>query len=65
MSMMKHKDTNLWFYQALTGFIMFFLGSVHIYVMASHPDQIGPYASADRFVSEYFWPLYLVLLVAV
>ena len=65
MQMMKHKDTNLWFYQAVTGFIMFFLGSVHVYVMASHPDLIGPYASADRFVSEYFWPLYLVLLVAV
>jgi fumarate reductase subunit C len=65
MSMMKHSDTNLWYYQFFTGFVMFFLGSVHIYVMASHPDQIGPYASADRFVSEYFWPLYLVLLIAV
>jgi succinate dehydrogenase/fumarate reductase cytochrome b subunit len=47
MSMMKHSDTNLWYYQFFTGFVMFFLGSVHIYVMASHPDQIGPYASAD------------------
>jgi len=65
MGMMKHSDTNLWFYQALTGFIMFFLGSVHIYVMATHPDKIGPYASADRFVSEWFWPLYGVLLVCV
>jgi fumarate reductase subunit C len=65
MHMMKHADTNLWYYQIVTGFVMFFLGSVHIYVMASHPDKIGPYASADRFVSEYFWPLYLVLLIAV
>lgn len=65
MGMMKHSDTNLWFYQALTGFIMFFLGSVHIYVMATHPDKIGPYASADRFVSEWFWPLYGILLVCV
>ncbi|MDH3215065.1 MAG: fumarate reductase cytochrome b subunit [Candidatus Krumholzibacteria bacterium] len=65
MRTMKHSDTNLWYYQAITGFVMFFLGSVHIYVMASHPDKIGPYASSDRFVSEHFWPLYLVLLVAV
>jgi fumarate reductase subunit C len=65
MGMMKHSDTNLWFYQALTGFLMFFLGSVHIYVMATHPDKIGPYASSDRFVSEYFWPLYAILLVCV
>jgi fumarate reductase subunit C len=65
MGMMKHSDTNLWYYQVVTGFIMFFLGSVHLYVMISHPDKIGPYASSDRFVSEYFWPLYLVLLVAV
>ncbi|UCG52021.1 MAG: fumarate reductase cytochrome b subunit [Candidatus Latescibacterota bacterium] len=65
MSMMKHSDTNLWYWQAVTGFVMFFLGSVHVYVMISHPDQIGPYASADRFVSENFWPLYLVLLFSV
>ncbi len=65
MGMMKHSDTNLWYWQVVTGFIMFFLGSVHLYVMISHPDKIGPYASSDRFVSEYFWPLYLVLLIAV
>jgi len=65
MGMMKHKDTNLWYWQVVTGFIMFFLGSVHLYVMISHPDKIGPYASSDRFVSEYFWPLYLILLIAV
>jgi fumarate reductase subunit C len=65
MSMMKHKDTNLWYTQAVTGFIMFFLGSVHIYIMISHPGEIGPYASADRFVAEYMWPLYFVLLFAV
>ena len=65
MGMMHHSDTNLWFWQVVTGFIMFFLGSVHLYVMISHPDKIGPYASSDRFVSEYFWPLYLVLLISV
>lgn len=65
MKMMKHKDTNLWYTQVVTGFIMFFLGSVHLYIMTTHPDKIGPYASSDRFVSEYMWPLYLVLLFAV
>ena len=65
MGMMKHQDTNIWFWQALTGFVMFFLGSVHIYVMLTHPDQIGPFASSDRFVSDWMWPLYLVLLIAV
>jgi fumarate reductase subunit C len=65
MSMMKHKDTILWYWQALTGFVMFFLGSVHLYVMITHPGEIGPYASSDRFVSESMWPLYLALLFAV
>lgn len=65
MNTMKLPDTNLWYYQALTGFIMFFFASVHIYYMLSHPGSIGPYASSDRFVTGFFWPLYGVLLVAV
>jgi len=65
MSMMKHEDTNHWYTQAVTGFIMFFLGSVHIYVLMTNPDKIGPYASADRFYTDWMWPLYLVLLFAV
>ncbi len=65
MKMMKHTDTSLWFWQILTGFTMFFLGSVHLYVIMSHPDAIGPYASADRVWSEYMWPLYILLLLAV
>ena len=65
MKMMKHADTNQWYTQVVTGFIMFFLGSVHLYIMMSRPDQIGPYASSDRIVSQWMWPLYLVLLFAV
>jgi len=65
MKMMHHSDTTLWYVQAVTGFIMFFLGSVHLYVMMTNPDNIGPYASADRFVSQWMWPLFLVLLFAV
>ena len=40
---MGHDDTKLWFAQAFTGFAMFFLGSVHLYVIMTHPDQIGPH----------------------
>lgn len=62
---MQHGDTSLWWWQVITGFIMFFAGSVHLYVMMSRPDLIGPYGSADRVWSGHFWPLYLVLLFAV
>ncbi len=61
----KHSDTSLWLYQVITGSIMFFLGSVHLYMMMSQPSQIGPYASADRIYSEWMWPLYLILLISV
>jgi len=65
MKRMKHGDTNLWFYQVFTGFVMFFLGSVHLYIIMTHPAQIGPYASSDRVVSDWMAPLYLLLLLAV
>lgn len=65
MHMMQHSDTNMWFVQAYTGFAMFFLGSVHLYIMMTNPDKIGPYASADRVVSDWMWPLYILLLLAV
>ncbi|MCK5312179.1 MAG: fumarate reductase cytochrome b subunit [Desulfobacteraceae bacterium] len=64
MKLLNHEDTNLWFYQALTGFIMFFAGSVHLYVMLTHPE-IDPYISAERVAISNMWPLYLILLVAV
>jgi len=63
--LLAHADTSWWFVQAYTGFAMFFLGSVHLYIMMTHPGEIGPYASADRVWSELMWPLYLLLLLAV
>lgn len=60
-----HTDTTLWFWQVFTGFAMFFLGSIHLYIIMTHPADIGPYASADRVVSEWMWPLYILLLLAV
>lgn len=64
-TLMKHEDTKLWYVQIATGFVMFFLGSIHLYTMLTNPTNIGPYASADRVYSDFMWPLYLVLLFAV
>lgn len=62
---MKHGDTSLWWIQAGTGFALFFLASVHLFVMLTQPDTIGPQASAYRFVHQHFWILYIALLFAV
>ena len=61
----QHQDTQLWGYQAFTGFVMFFLGSIHLYIIMTNSADIGPYASADRVWSEWMWPLYIALLLAV
>lgn len=65
MAMMKHQDTNLWYIQTLTGVIMVFAGSVHLYTMLTHPGSIDPYLCAGRVVSDNMWFVYLILLVAV
>ena len=65
MRVMRHEDTTLWFWQVVTGFALFFLASVHLYVMLTRPDRIGPFESADRVWSDHMWPLYLLLLFAV
>ena len=62
---MKHGDTTLWWWQVVTGFALFFMASVHLYIMMTRPERIGPFESADRVWSDHFWPLYLVLLFAV
>lgn len=65
MRAMRHEDTFLWFLQVTTGFAMFFLAPVHLYLMLTHPELIGPYESADRVWSGRMWPLYLALLFLV
>ena len=65
MRTMAHEDTTLWFWQVFTGFALFFLASVHLYLMLTRPDRIGPFESADRVWSDYLWPLYILLLLAV
>jgi len=63
--LMQHGDTKLWIIQAGTGFALFFFGSIHLYTMLTNPGNIGPFASADRVYSDFMWPLYIVLLIAV
>jgi fumarate reductase subunit C len=63
--LIKHNDTTLWLVQVISGFIMFFLGSVHLYIMMTQPQKIGPFLSSDRIYSDVMWPLYLLLLVSV
>ena len=62
---MRHEDTTLWYWQVITGFALFFLGSAHLWWMLTHPGDIGPYASSSRVWNDHFWILYLVLLFAV
>jgi len=63
--LMNHSDTKLWTIQAITGFVLFFLGSVHLYIMLTNSGNIGPFASSDRVFSDWMWPLYIILLIAV
>ena len=63
--LLRHADTNLWWVQVVTGFLLFFLATPHLYQMLMHPAAIGPYASADRTWSGAWWSLYLPLLFCV
>lgn len=64
-AMLGHGDTNLWWVQFITGFMLFFLAFPHLYQMLMHPGAIGPFGSGDRVWRGSWWPLYLVLLFAV
>lgn len=63
--LLRHGDTTLWWVQVVTGFLLFFLATPHLYQMLMQPAAIGPYGSADRVWSGGWWPLYLLLLFAV
>jgi len=39
---MRHADTRLWWWQAATGFALFFLAFTHLYTMLVNPEAIGP-----------------------
>jgi fumarate reductase subunit C len=64
-SRMVHEDTSLWLIQVITGFLMFFIASIHVYTMMTQPSNIGPFASSHRVVEELMGPLYFLLLLSV
>lgn len=65
MSRMKHGDTSLWWVQAATGFVMFFLGSAHLVIIITNADKIADGGSAMRVANHFMWAFYVVLLFAV
>lgn len=58
---MRHTDTSLWYWQVVTGFLLFFLVTVHLYTMLTQPDKIGPVEATTRIVQGRLWLLYIVL----
>ena len=64
-NLLRHSDTGLWWLQAVTGFLLFFLTPPHLFQMLVHPAGIGPYGSADRVWSGGWWAFYLVALFTV
>jgi fumarate reductase subunit C len=60
-----HSDTTLWLVQVITGLILMFTATIHLYEMIMHPSAIGPHASAARVVGGGMWLLDLVLMFAV
>jgi len=65
VKMLDNGETKLWYIQVITGFFLFFAGSVHLYVIFANPGSIDPYLSADRIVSGNMWLLYIILLICV
>lgn len=63
--MIKHEDTTLWWVQAFTGFVMFFLGSAHLIIIITNADKISGVMSADRVINHFMWAFYIVLLICV
>ena len=45
----RHLDTTLWVVQVITGFLLFFLASVHLLVVMVQPDNIGIYRLAMKW----------------
>ena len=61
----RHGDTRLWWWQVVTGFLLFFLAAPHLYVVITQPEAIGAVHSAQRVVAERAWLLYALLLPVV
>ncbi|MCG9757157.1 fumarate reductase cytochrome b subunit [Shewanella insulae] len=65
MSVIHHDDTKLWAWQAITGVGIFLLLPVHLWLIGSAPETIGPVGSADRIWNQGVWMVYLPLLLCV
>ncbi|MFK3975939.1 fumarate reductase cytochrome b subunit [Shewanella vesiculosa] len=61
MRFLPHEDTKIWFWQMITGFLLFFLVPTHLFTMIIHPE-IGPHLSAERVYHFNAWALYILLL---
>jgi len=64
MGSINHKDTHAWFWQLISGFILFFLVPVHLFTMILNPE-IGPHLSAERVYHNHACLLYALLRPAV
>ena len=65
MQVIKHSDTRLWRWQAITGVVILLLLPVHLWLIGSAPETIGPQGSASRIWNQGVWMLYLPLLLTV
>jgi succinate dehydrogenase subunit C len=62
---LQHADTRLWWWQAATGFALFFLVAAHLFVVITQPGAIGADPSTRRIVEQGAWALYLIFLPVV
>mgnify|MGYP005841779531 CR=1 FL=1 len=60
-----HADTRLWWWQVVTGFVLFFLVGAHLAVMITQPEAIGAQPSAERVVAARAGIFYLLFLPVV
>lgn len=60
-----HSDTRLWWWQVVTGFLLFFLAAPHLYTVITQPEAIGAVPSSLRVAKEHAWVLYALFLPVV
>ena len=60
-----HADTRLWVWQLVTGLIIMLALPVHLWLIGSAPETVGPVGSAQRIWQQHAWLLYMPLLLAV
>lgn len=65
MQVIHHGDTKLWVWQAVTGVGILLLLPLHLWLIGSAPETIGPVGSADRIWNDGVWMVYVPLLLCV